>query len=294
LNVGTSDKLIVATDAMRVCTLVAGQSYFGLEAEVLRAGAERVLVRIATQGQQPPQVDVRSLGEDFGLDAAATLALLKTWLAGGLLYPDGAGRFRPTGRLRAYAHAQVVEPLWRERARDLVDDVRALAARINANWAANPFQIDTMAVSGSYMSLRDPLPELALSLVLRPRPDAPGRRRKPQLKKNDGARQILAAVKALSSFIEVRIVADRQPIPRPFSVVFEFTEDMRGTPLPAWDRLRDWSASIARELASKSEVATRSLASALLRERHLPWHYQVVTHRRSAMRNAAGRGAPQQ
>ena len=72
-----------------------------------------------------------------------------------------------------------------------------------------------------------------------------------------------------------------------------FAEDMRGGQVPAWDRLRDWSAAIARELASKSEVATRSLASTLLRERHLPWHYQVVTRQRPAMRHAAGRGAQQ-
>jgi len=292
--VGTSDKLDVSTRAARVPRLVANQRYFGLEARTLRDGAERALARIATQDQQQPQIDVRSLGADFGLDAAASLTLMQTLLAAGLLYPEGNGRYRPTTRFGEFARACVVEPLWRECARERIEAVRELCARINANWAGNPYQIDTVAVSGSYMSLRDPLPELALWLVMRPRPEAPGRRRNPQLKRSDAARQIVAALKALCSYIEVRIVADRQPIPRPFSVVFEFSEDMRGSEVPAWERLRDWSASITRELASKSEEARRSLALALFRERHLPGHYKVITHHPSAIRSGVGRDAQQQ
>lgn len=291
---GTSDKLNVSTGAVRVPRLFADQRYFGLEAQALRDGAERVLARIAAQDQQHSQISVRSLGADFGLDAAASLTLMQALLAGGLLYPEGNGRYRPTSRFGEFARACVVEPLWRERAREVIDAVRVLAARINAHWASNPLQIDSVTVSGSYMSLRDPLPELSLWVVLCPRPEASGRRRKPGLNKSDAARQIVAAVKELSPFIQMRIVADRQPVPRPFSVVFEFSEGMSDSSVPAWERLRDWSASITRELASKSEVARRSLALALFRERHLLGHYKVVTHRPSARRSVVGRDAQQQ
>ena len=76
-------------------------------------------------------------------------------------------------------------------------------------------------VSGSYMSRRDPLPELLLWLALRRRPQMRARNRIPWVSKGDALRQILAKMKALSSFIVVRIVSDKQNVPRPFSVVFQ-------------------------------------------------------------------------
>ncbi|HWZ70227.1 MAG TPA: hypothetical protein VN326_01960 [Casimicrobiaceae bacterium] len=231
--------------------MVADQRYFGLEARALRAGAGRVLARMAAQGPEQARIDVRSLGSDFHLDAAASGPLLQALLAGGLLHPDGTGGYRPSERLREYALACVVAPLLRARAKRLIDTACELAARINADWARNPFQIKTLAVSGSYMSRRDQLPELSLWVVLRPRPKARTRRSKPSLNKSDGLREILMAVNAVSSFIVVRIVADRQAVQRPFSVVFQASEDMIDSSVPAWDRVRDWSASITRRLASR-------------------------------------------
>jgi hypothetical protein len=55
---------------------------------------------------------------------------------------------------------------------------------------------------------------------------------------------------ALSSFIVVRIVADRQAVERPFSVVFQASEAMVESSLPAWDRVCDWGASITRRITS--------------------------------------------
>ena len=133
--------------------LISDQQYFGLEANEMRAGAKRALARV-TGRTSAECIDVRSLGEDFRLDGTAAAALLSAFLAGGMLYPDGIGRYRPTRLLREYALASVVAPLARERAKALVDRACALAASVNADWDNVPFQIEVMAVSGSYMSRR--------------------------------------------------------------------------------------------------------------------------------------------
>ena len=77
-----------------------------------------------------------------------------------------------------------------------------------------------VAVFGSYMSRRDQLPELSLSLVLDRRPVARASPARAPQNKEDAYRQIKHAVTELSSFIVVRLIEDRQAIPRPFSVVF--------------------------------------------------------------------------
>ncbi len=215
---------------------------------MLRAGAERVLARAAAQDPQQARIDVRSLGVDFRVDAAVSWKLMRELLASGLLLADGTGGCRPAERLREYALACVVAPLLRARAKGLIATASELAARINADWTRNPFQIEIVAVSGSYMSRSDPLPELSLWVVLRPRPEARSRR---SLNSNEALRQILTAVSALSSFIVVRIATDRQAIQRPFSVVYQASEDLVDSSVPAWDRVRDWSASISRRLALK-------------------------------------------
>jgi hypothetical protein len=244
------DKPSASRGAPNVRRLVADQLYFGLQARALRAGAERALARIAAHPEQT-QIDLGSLGADFRLDAAASLTLLKVLLAGELLHPDGSGGYRPTARFREYALACVVAPLSRARAKGLIDTTCELATRINADWTRNRFQIKTVAVSGSYMSRRDTLPELSLWVVVRPREEARARRASNSLSRSDAARQILTAVKALSSFIHARIVEDRDDVRRPFSVVFEASEDVADSSVPAWERVRDWGASISRRFAAR-------------------------------------------
>ena len=247
------DRLITAQGAASVRRLVADELYFGLEARALRAGAVRVLARSAAPGAEAARIDVRSLGVDFRLDAADSATLLKELRAGGLLRSDDTGGYRPTGRLREYALACVVTPLARARAKALLRTAREVAERINADWHRNPFEINTVAVSGSYMSRRDPLPELSLWVLLRPRADGRTRRSRSLLNKGDALRQILAAVNSLSSFIVVRIVADRRAVQRPFSVVFQANEEaaVADSSLLVWDKVRDWSASISRRLGSR-------------------------------------------
>ncbi len=251
VGVPRGGKLIASPKVANARRLIADQKYFGLEAAVLRAGAERSLARIAKQPSEQARIDTRSLAQDFHLDAEASSSLLSALLAGGMLYPDGTGMYRPTRQFREYALASVVAPLSRERAKGLVDRARALAASINSDWNQVSFQIAIMAVSGSFMSRRDQLSELSFSLVLCRRPDARTPTSGPSLSKDDAVRQVVEALRALSSFIVVRIVADRKMVQRPFSVVFQASENVMDSSVAGWDRFREWSASITRWLAVK-------------------------------------------
>ena len=231
--------------------LVVYQRYFGIEARAFHAGAERMLARISARAPQPARISVRSLGEDFRLDPAASWTLLRALVAGKLLHGDGAGSYVATARFREYALASVVVPLSRARAKALVDTVCEIAARINADWDRNPYLIRMVAVSGSYVSRRDLLPELSLWLVLRRRPQPRERRWRSMIEKGTALRQIVAVVCAPSSFIRVRFVRDKQEVVRPFSIVYHTNEGMIEPSLPTWERLRDWGASISRRLVSK-------------------------------------------
>lgn len=244
-------RLIASPGGANRRRLIADQKYFGLDAGVLRAGAERALARISGQPPEQERIDARSLGEDFHLDSAGSSALLSLLLAGEMLYPDGTGGYRPTRLFREYALASVVAPLSRERAKLLVERACELTASINSDWDQLPFQIEMVAVSGSYMTRRDQLPELTLSLVLCPRPESRKPRSGSLLGKDDGLRRVLEALRALSSFIVVRIAVDRKAVQRPFSVVFQVDENLMDTSAAGWDRFRDWSASVTRWLAVK-------------------------------------------
>ena len=235
----------------RLRRLVAYQTYFGIEARAFHAGAERMLQRISARAPEQARITVHSLGEDFGLDAGASWTLLRALVAGKLLHASGAAGYVATPRFREYALASVVVPLSRARAKVLIDTVHAIAARINADWDRNPYVIKLVAVSGSYMSRRSQLPELSLSVVLRRRPQLRARRWKPLLEKEAALRQIVAAMRAPSSFIIVRLVRDKHEMQRPFSVVFETQEDVVEPSQFTWERLRGWGASISRRLASR-------------------------------------------
>lgn len=236
--------------------LIASQRYFGIAARAFHAGAQRTLERISAQKHGTEQVGLDSLGHDFVLEPTEALRLLRSMLAGGLLVPDATGYYRPTPRFREYATAPLVAPLSRARAKALVEAACDLAAQINAEWTRNPFEIKTLAVTGSYMSRSDQLPELSLWLVLRPRADTHSRRWRPLLTKGAALRQILTAVSALSSFVVARIVAHRSVVPRPFAVVFQAT-DVLGPPTSPGQRLRDWGHSIGELFSGSSEAGRR-------------------------------------
>ncbi len=238
-------------DAPKLARLVADRRYFGLEAQALRAGAERTLARLSAQPPELGRIDAHSLGDDFELDAAESAVLLSALLAGGMLHPNGAGGYLPTRHFRQCALALVVAPLSRERARVLICRACALAQQINSEWVRNPLGIKTITVSGNYMSRRDQLSDLSLWLALGRRRDTRTPSVPASQSKDEAIRHILDAMNALSSFIVVRVVGEKNTIPRPFSVVFEVTQEAEESPAPTLERLRDWGASISRRLAAR-------------------------------------------
>jgi len=226
--------------------LIADQLYFGLEAKVLRGGAARTLTRLSSNPAGHAWIDLRSLGDDFHLDAGTTASLLTSMLASGLLYPDGAGRYHPTRQFREYALATVVAPLPRERAKGLIDRACKLAARINAEWKHLPFQIEMMAVSGSYMTRRDQLSDLLLSLALHRRSVSRATPSGIPPSKDEASREIVNALQGLSSFVAVRIVADQTKVQRPFSIVYQAGANAAESSAERHDKLRGWSATFSR------------------------------------------------
>jgi hypothetical protein len=232
----------------KVRRLIADQHYFGLDAKIFHDGAGRTLTRLSSA---TPRVDVHTLGEDFRLDAAASWTLLRALLAGGLLLSDGPGIYRPSARFREYALADLVMPLTRLNAKRLLEQARTLAARINANWGRNPYRIRMILVAGSYMSRSDRLPELSLWLVLRRRHDPGTRRWRHGLSKSDAMRQIASAMKEIDPLVVVHVAADKQAVPRPFSVAFESEENLPELSGHSWERFRVWGASISRRLSLK-------------------------------------------
>jgi hypothetical protein len=231
--------------------LIADQQYLGLDAKTLRGGAARTLARLSSHPAGHAWIDLRNLGDDFHLDAVTCSALLSAMLAGGLLYPVGAGRYQPTRQFREYALATIVSPLPRDRAKGLLDRACKVAARINTEWNHIPFQIEMMAVSGSYMTRRDQLSDLALSLALHRRPVSRGANAPIPPGKDEASRQIIEALQALSSFIVVRIVADQTKVQRPFSVVFQGGANAPETAAERSSLFRDWGSSVSRWFAAK-------------------------------------------
>ncbi len=236
---------------MKARTLVSSQCYFGVEALVLRRGAERVLARGAGQPTENARVNAQILSEDFRLDAAAAHALLRTLVNHRLLEsePDRAGGYRLTERFREFALARVVRPLQRAQARELLDAACQLAARMNAGNARNPLVIDTMAVSGDYMSRSDRIGELVLWPLVKPRTPTSARRIRSSMNDTDGAKEIRNALRALSPFIVVNVVTDAASVERPFSVPFH-ADDATESPQPAV-ALWVWRSLIRRQLTGR-------------------------------------------
>jgi hypothetical protein len=207
---------------MRIRTLVTGRLYFGIDALNLRAATARVLARVVGLPPERARVSGRNLCQDFSVDAQRGQALIDELVAEGLLEaPDELQiDYGLTERFLEFAAARVVDPLRRERAKQLLAQACALAVRINDDWSHNPLEVEAIAPFGSYMTRDSSLAELSLGIVVRPRA-ATRRARWGRMKaKSDGARAIRAAFRELSSFIVVRMVNEAQLLPRPFAIAF--------------------------------------------------------------------------
>jgi hypothetical protein len=208
---------------MKERTLITQRRYFGLDALEFRAASARVAARVAGLPPERVRVSARRLRQDFALDTVDGTALLGKLVADGLLEPEASRRdgYRLTERFFEFATARVVEPLPRQRAKELLSQACLLAARINAEWAKNPLEIEALAAFGSYMSRDELLAELALGIVVCRRAEW-RRARWGRVGSNaDGAREIRTAFRDLSSFVRVRMVSELRGVPRPFAVAFE-------------------------------------------------------------------------
>lgn len=237
---------------MKIRTLISNQLYFGLEPLAFRRGTGRTLQRVTKLPPEKALVNAETLSKDFRIDPAGAEALLETFVAKGLLQSDGCprGEYRPTELFKEYALARVVPPLTRLRAKELLDQACALAARINADWTHNPLLIHLIAVSGDYMSRHTHLADLTLWPVVKRRPEATTRRFRSPVTKADGAAEIRSALRALSTFVVVNVVADKTTIERPFAVPFrDYGEAV--TPPPSIERLRSWGASLRQQLTGR-------------------------------------------
>jgi len=218
---------------MKIRTLVTKRQYYGMEAVVLRAATARVLSRVGGLPAGEALVSRRHLCQDFGLDPASTQDTLEQMVADGLLQqPDERqGDFALTERFFEFATARVVEPLPRDRARQLLGKACLLATRINAEWKTNPLEIVALAPFGSYISHDKLLSELPLGIAVRPRSSSRKARWARTVSRKEGARQIRAAMRELSSFFHIRMVGDTQLLPKPFAVVFHDSGDEGVDPL---------------------------------------------------------------
>jgi hypothetical protein len=202
---------------MRERTLVTQRLYFGMDALELRAATTRVLARVVGLPPDLVRVSARNLRQDFEMNTVEGQALVDGLVAEVLLEPRTDGMTTIVYRILEFATARV-EPLRRHRARELV--FGPVEGRINAEWTRNPLEIEAVAPFGSYMSRDAKLAELPLAIVVRPRALSRRARWGRIATKADGARDMRAAFRELSSFIRVSLVIDRRLLPRPFAIVF--------------------------------------------------------------------------
>lgn len=212
---------------MKNRTLVTRRSYFGVDAYRLREASNKVLSRVVGLTPERARVRAEDIWRDLGLDTTEGRVSVELMEADGLLTrASRAGDYALTERFREYANARVVEPLTRSRARVIVANARELADRINTEWARNPLEIAAMAPFGSYLSQEPHLDALPIGIVVRMRP-ASRRARWRMLSKADGAHEIRAAFKELSSFVHAQICTDVGELPLPFAVVYQAYADER-------------------------------------------------------------------
>ena len=208
---------------MKQRTLIADRLYYGLEATHVRASSARALTRVVGLPPERARVSVVHLWNDFAVDATRGAALVEELVARGMLEPPAEGQsgYGFTSEFFELANARIVEPLPRARARQLVDDARALAERINDEDVHNPLSIVSLAVFGDFMTRHRRLADLCFGVVVDTRPPSWRTRLGRQQRKSEGVESMRTAFRDLSSFVRVHVVTQVREVPRPFSVVYD-------------------------------------------------------------------------
>ena len=208
---------------MKTMTLVARHLYFGMNPLHLRDAANRVLSRVPEDNSVRPAVNIDAIVEDFRLTPSASKAIVKEMVQSGILTsltPTGA-HFGITTRFREIARARIIEPLEREQAQMLLTHCAELAGQFNRTALRNKYEIEAIAVFGSYMSRNQGMAELELGIT--------GRHRRPGQKNligrattpTEGTERIRALFEKQSGFIEVHFFKRLSDVPRPFSVIYK-------------------------------------------------------------------------
>jgi hypothetical protein len=202
--------------------LVTRHLYFGINPVHLRSAAERVLTRVIGQPPERATVALDVLAHDFQLSPRQSLSMVEEMVRGGLLErkQPNSDQYTITDKFRQYAYARIVEPLPRSRAQLLVTHMADLAEHFNRTASRNKYEIEELAIYGSFMSREPELPELSIGVT--------GRRRAPDTRpivgratvQTAGHEQIRKLFEELSSFVQIRFFRRLQDVPRPFTVLF--------------------------------------------------------------------------
>ncbi|MEP7182888.1 MAG: hypothetical protein ABI886_11940 [Betaproteobacteria bacterium] len=208
---------------MNAPPLVRNSSYFGLLPQQFREATSRVLARIAGRSPDAATIGLNTLALGFRLSVPASRELADRMVQSGLLKhgdPHSAA-YAVTERFRGYAQARIVEPLPREKAQLLISHFGDVARRFNRTAASNKYEIEAIAVHGSYMSRDAGLAELSLGITGRRRHagqrTAEGRATTP----TEGTKELRALFEGQNEFVQVDFYKRVQDAPRPFSVIFQ-------------------------------------------------------------------------
>ena len=208
---------------MKTMTLVARHLYFGLDPLRLRDAANRVLSRVPEDTSVNTSVAIDALVEDFRLTPSASRAIVDEMVQSGVLTklaPSGSS-YGITTRFREIARACIIEPLERSQAQLLLGHCAELAAQFNRTAIRNKYEIEAVAVFGSYMTRNKGIAELELGIT--------GRHRTPGQKNvfgrattpTEGTERIRTLFEKQSGFVEVHFFKRLADVPRPFSVIFK-------------------------------------------------------------------------
>lgn len=207
---------------MKTPTLIADRLYYGMEPLRLRDATDRVLARVAGVPPHRATVALGEFAQDFNLGSTPSRAVVDAMVREGLLErltPSGMD-YAITDRFRGLANARVIQPLARKDAQMLVTHLADVAAGFNRTSSANRYEIAALAVHGSYMSLDESLPDVAIGITGRRRPPparpASGRATLP----TEGTAEIRELFERQSSYLAVGFYRELAEVPRPFSVVF--------------------------------------------------------------------------
>jgi hypothetical protein len=207
---------------MNVFQLVTRHLYFGVDAMRLQVAAGRILMRVQGQPPERATVGLDTLAQDFRLSTRESLTMVDEMLQYGLLErkSPAAAEYVITDKFRLYAQARIVDPLLRSRAQLLLGHMGDLAQHFNRTASRNKYEIEALAVYGSYMSREPELPELSIGVAGRRRANVATPVAGRATGTIAGHEQIRKMLEELSSFVQVKFFRHLEDVPRPFSVFF--------------------------------------------------------------------------